>query len=89
MINTVTEGSLVEPKKVLKGIVNCPVDIEIYNRENDLIGKIKDNQVVEGLDSKVTQILALFLSSRPAVNEALIAKMMLENCNAKGKRKAI
>ena len=72
MINTVTVEQLKAPKKTLKGIVNCPVDIEIYNRENDLIGQIKDNKVVEGLDSKGEVALEVIGDSKQFVlNSAL------------------
>lgn len=41
----ITEEELCQPRKTLKGIANCPVDITIYDSDNKIVGQITDNVV--------------------------------------------
>lgn len=44
-MTVIKDYQLMTPRKTLKGIVNCPVDVNIYDSEGDLVGQIIDNEV--------------------------------------------
>lgn len=50
-MNTLTEAQVKEYKAGYKNTVNCPVDIEVYDSEGTLVGRIVDNVVDETVAS--------------------------------------
>lgn len=50
MINSISESNLKEPKGTIHGIINCPVDLEIYDKDNKLVGRIMNNKVDTSID---------------------------------------
>ena len=57
-INALTSSQVTAIRKGYKGTVNCPVDIEVYDKETGkLVGKIVDNTVNEELATKDNSVV--------------------------------
>lgn len=50
-MNVLSEAQLKAPRKSLWGIVNCPIDVNVYNSDGELVGQITDNKVQEDITS--------------------------------------
>ena len=46
-VNELDSGGLSSNKTYIVGTVNCPVDLQILNSNNEVIGEIKDNEITE------------------------------------------
>lgn len=55
-MNTLTKTELQAKRKVLNGIANCPVDIQIKDEFGNVVGEIKDNEVVKCDDDIVMDV---------------------------------
>lgn len=85
MINSVPEDVLKSPKKLVKGIINCPVDLEVYNADNKLVGRIKDNKIDTSIVSEGEVDLEVIGDSKQfKINASLNYKIKLTG-NADGK----
>lgn len=85
MINSVPEDVLKAPKKLVKGIINCPVDLEVYNADNELVGRIKDNKIDTSIESEGEVDLEVIGDSKQfKINASLNYKIKLTG-NADGK----
>ena len=85
MINSVPEDVLKAPKKLVKGIINCPVDLEVYNSDNELVGRIKDNKIDTSIESEGEVDLEVIGDSKQfKINASLNYKIKLTG-NADGK----
>lgn len=85
MINSVPEDVLKSPKKLVKGIINCPVDLEVYNADNELVGRIKDNKIDTSIVSEGEVDLEVVGDSKQfKISAALNYKIKLTG-NADGK----
>mgnify|MGYP002517040755 FL=1 len=85
MINSVPEDVLKSPKKLVKGIINCPVDLEVYNSDNELVGRIKDNKIDTSIESERKVDLEVIGDSKQfKINASLNYKIKLTG-NADGK----
>lgn len=57
-MHALTEGQLTETRKGYKGTVNCPVDIEIYDKETgELVGRIVNNTIDEEVAGKENSVV--------------------------------
>ena len=85
MINSVPEDVLKAPKKLVKGIINCPVNLEVYNSDNELVGRIKDNKIDTSIESEGEVDLEVIGDSKQfKINASLNYKIKLTG-NADGK----
>ncbi len=49
-IYTITEEDLKKVKKTYNGIINCPVDVTVYDENGNIVGQIVNNEVVTSSD---------------------------------------
>lgn len=52
-MNTIAIEQLVTPRKMIWGIVNCPVDVTIKDENGSIVGEIKDNQINENIEDGI------------------------------------
>ena len=53
-MNVITESEIKQPRKTMKGIVNCPVDVVVRDSSGDIVGEIHDNQVENVNSDEIT-----------------------------------
>ena len=46
-MEVITENELRRTKRMVGGIVNCPVDVEIIDNRGTIVGEIKDNSIIK------------------------------------------
>lgn len=57
-INSMTSTEVTAVRKGYKGSVNCPVDVEIYNKETgELVGRIVNNMIDEEISQKENSVV--------------------------------
>ena len=85
MLNAIEEFDLVAQKKMINGIINCPVDVEIYNFNNKLVGRIRNNEIDTSVDScGEVELKVIGDSKQFKINASLDYKIKLIG-NADGK----
>lgn len=58
-MKSLTEAQLKQPRKIIQGIANCPVDITILDEEGTVAGRITDNTVDASIDSEDSGVTML------------------------------